>query len=240
MMVGILFWALIVQQPHDATFCVQRLTDHLGGQARWDRLRYLRFDFAVERHGREVSRHRHLWDKWTGRYRVEGKNRQGQHYRILFTNVVQKKGRVMIDGTEIAADSASKFLDYGHARFINDTYWLAMPWKLNDPGVQVAHTTDADRCILTLTFQKVGLTPGDTYYVIADASTGQLRGWKYKLEDGEEGDFDWTGWVEKGGLQWSEVKRSRDSTSIIRTDRIATFDALSDSCFTAFDYPFPQ
>jgi len=159
---------------------------------------------------------------------------------MLFADVNQKKGRVMIHGNEILTDSISKFLDYGNARFINDTYWLAMPWKLNDPGVHLTHVTNSGDCVLTLTFDNVGLTPGDTYYVIADASSGQLKGWKYKLEDGEEDEFDWSGWIESGGVRLSEVKTSRDSKTIIRTDRIKTFESVPDDCFTSFDAAFPQ
>jgi hypothetical protein len=239
-MIAIWILVLFYQEEHDAAFCVKRVTDVLGTQERWNAVRYICFDFAVERGGVEVSRHRHLWDKWTGRYRVEGKNRQGQKYQMAFDNVNRKKGRVRIEGREITSDSLSKFLDYGYARFINDTYWLAMPWKLNDPGVRLDHSTKSGRCIIKMTFDRVGLTPGDTYWVVADSAGGQLFGWKFKLEDGEEGDFDWTGWKSVGGLRLSEVKTSRDRQTVIRTEHIQIFDSLSDELFLSFDTPLPQ
>lgn len=239
-MIAVWLMFFFLQDGHDAAFCVKRMTDVLGTQERWNAVRYVRFDFAVERGGVETSRHRHLWDKWTGRYRVEGKNRLGQNYQMVFDNVNQKKGRARIDGREIISDSLSKFLDYGYARFINDTYWLAMPWKLNDPGVHLDHSRKPGMCIIRMTFDRVGLTPGDTYWVVVDSADGQLLGWRYKLEDGEEGDFDWSGWKDVGGLRLSEVKTSRDQQMVIRTERIQLFDSLSDELFRSFDTSLPQ
>lgn len=239
-MIAILIMAVFLQDGHDAAFCVKRVTDAMGTQERWNALRYIRFDFAVERGGVEVSRHHHLWDKWTGRYRVEGMNRQGQTYQILFDDVNAKTGRVRINYNDIAVDSMKKFLDYGYARYINDTYWLAMPWKLNDPGVHLDHSTESGRCVIQMTFDRVGLTPGDTYRVIVDSASGQLLGWKFKLEDGEEGDFDWSGWVEREGLKFSEIKISRHDATAIRTMNIKIFNEMPDDPFTSFDAKLPQ
>jgi hypothetical protein len=56
-----------------------------------------------------------------------------------------------------------------YATFINDMYWLFMPWKWMDMGVNLKYlgqkplgqeTYD----VVQLTFGKVGLTPGDMYH----------------------------------------------------------------------------
>ena len=48
----------------------------MGGEAAWNETRFLRFDFAVEHGGKTVASRDHIWDKWTGRYRLEGKTRR--------------------------------------------------------------------------------------------------------------------------------------------------------------------
>src|SRR4051794_18714343 len=65
----------------------QPVLDHLqqalGGKQAWDNTHYLRFSFA--------GRRTHWWDKWSGRHRLEGQTKEGQHYVVL-ENVNTKEG----------------------------------------------------------------------------------------------------------------------------------------------------
>ncbi|HEX9189063.1 MAG TPA: hypothetical protein VGB87_18435, partial [Vicinamibacteria bacterium] len=61
-----------------AVAVADRVMQALGGEAAWKATRYLRFDFAVDRGGKTVMRRAHWWDKWTGRYRVEGQDKDGR------------------------------------------------------------------------------------------------------------------------------------------------------------------
>ena len=67
----------------------------LGGQENWDRARYLRFDFVVKREGKIVSTVKHLWDRYTGRYRLEGKTREKGDYVVLFEDINAKQGQAL-------------------------------------------------------------------------------------------------------------------------------------------------
>ena len=49
-----------------------QVMEALGGEAAWRKIRFLRFDFAVETAGKIAMSRSHYWDKWTGRHRVEG------------------------------------------------------------------------------------------------------------------------------------------------------------------------
>ena len=69
----------------------------LGGDAAWEKARYFRFDFVVEVTGKPPRSYRHWWDRLTGRYRVEGTNKEGQALVILF-NVNDRTGRAWVDG----------------------------------------------------------------------------------------------------------------------------------------------
>src|SRR5882672_2257837 len=61
-----------------------RLMKALGGKENWEKARYLRFDFVVEQKGKVVGDFKHLWDRYTGRYRVQGSTDKGQSYTVLF------------------------------------------------------------------------------------------------------------------------------------------------------------
>jgi hypothetical protein len=69
----------------------ERVMQALGGEAAWNATRYLRFDFAVDRGGKTLMRRAHTWDKWTGRYRVEGKDKDGRD-TVIVMNINSKEG----------------------------------------------------------------------------------------------------------------------------------------------------
>src|SRR3954468_18200540 len=72
---------------------VDHLTQALGGKPAWDNTHYLRFTFA--------GRRTHWWDKWSGRHRLEGQTKEGQHYVVL-ENVNTKEGKAWLDGKPLA------------------------------------------------------------------------------------------------------------------------------------------
>jgi hypothetical protein len=77
------------------------------------------------------------------------------------------------------------FYEKGKALWINDSYWLVMPWKLQDPGVnltyvkteQLSNGTTAD--ILQLTFNAVGVTPENKYWLYVDKEDHLIKQWAY-------------------------------------------------------------
>ena len=75
-----------------------------------------------------------------------------------------------------------------YGRFINDSYWLLMPLKMQDPGVNLDYDGEATRDgetydVIKLTFDHVGLTPGDTYWVFVNRKTHLVDRWEYILQD---------------------------------------------------------
>ena len=70
----------------------------------------------------------------------------------------------MVDETEL-----KEALDNAYAAWINDSYWVVMPYKLQDPGVKLTYTREdktedgKDAHVLTMTFDSVGLTPQNKY-----------------------------------------------------------------------------
>ena len=176
----------------------------LGGTEAWNKTRYLRFDFAVDRDGKTVMRRAHTWDKWTGRYRLEATTREGDPYLVLL-NIGSKDGRAWLKGSELQGDEARKYLEQGYAAWVNDTYWLLMPYKMKDPGVALALDGEATKGgetwdKLRLTFDNVGLTPKDKYWAYVSRKTGLVDRWDYVLkgESKPPTTFTWQNWKKYG------------------------------------------
>ena len=193
----------------------------LGGKDAWNATHYLRFDFAVEHGGRTIVNRAHTWDKWTGRYRLEAKTKSGDPY-VALLNVNTKEGTVFLKGRKLEGPEARKYLDEAYGIWVNDTYWLIMPYKMRDPGVILRMDGEAkeggatyDR--VSLTFEGVGLTPKDHYTAFINRSTHLMDRWEFVLQ-GEKPPpvpFDWRNWRRYGKVMLSNEKVSpRDGTRI--------------------------
>jgi len=222
----------------------------MGGQKALDAIQYLRFDFVVRVKGKEASRHRHLWDKWHGRYRLEGRLRDGKSYCIAFADINRKSGWAYIDGKKVDGDDERTRLTYGYRRFINDTYWLLMPWKLKDPGVNLTYegvqkdsATQKDFDVVHLTFDHVGLTPKDHYWAFINSSTHLMERWKFSLPQdsgaAETGDYYWKEWQDVGSVRFAFDKMAADGEDEIRTENVQEFRTVNDSVFADPNFPLP-
>jgi len=172
------------QTTPNADSVARRALDVMAGPA-WEKARYLAFTFNVEREGKIAASYAQAWDRFTGDYRVSGKNREGKDVLVIM-NINTKQGKAWVDGTEVADPKDQ--LTFGYRRFINDTYWLLMGFKTFDPGVTreyAGEKTDAAGHIhdlVKLSFDKVGLTPGDVYWMWVNRDTGLVDEWHMKLE----------------------------------------------------------
>src|SRR5262249_23041152 len=129
-----------------------QMLEALGGQAAWDNTHFLHWTFA----GRRV----HTWDKWTGQHRVEGEDKEHHKY-VVIENINTHEGKAWLDGKPVTGDALKPMLENAYGAWVNDTYWLLMPYKLKDPGVHLTYageeTVDGqpyDK--LHLSFGKVG------------------------------------------------------------------------------------
>ncbi len=182
----------------------------MGGRENFDAARMLTFRFTVVREGKTLVDRLHRWDRWTGRYRLDTVTREGDPLQVLM-NVNDKKGRVWIAGNEVAGDEAASYVDHAYAQYINDMYWLLMPWKWLDDGVNLSYDGAAVRDSTTydvvgLTFGSgVGLTSNDHYWAFVNPRTHLMERWEFILqkEDGSPGDgppsvFAWRDWKNVG------------------------------------------
>lgn len=221
-----------------------RITEATGGPDVWAALPALRFDFVVERGGAEAFRARHLWDKATGRYRVEWPGGEDSTYVALFDvdtlDLAEPVGRVFLNGRPPGSALGRELMTEAYERYINDAYWLLAPLKLFDGGVRRAlapDSADARTDVLALSFEGVGMTPGDRYWLRADRATGRLVGWSFLLQDSTAGRYAWTDEAAletpAGPLRLMTRKAPGDGTSTILTPVLPvpplTDDLFSDS-----------
>ncbi|HEX2252909.1 MAG TPA: hypothetical protein VHQ65_06560 [Thermoanaerobaculia bacterium] len=176
----------------------QRVLEAMGGRQGWEQVRWLRFGFA--------GRRTHLWDLSTGRHRVEGTTPEGEPY-VVIHDLDTRQGRAWSGGEPATGEALSELLEGAWGAWVNDTYWLLMPWKLRDPGVLLTHegTRELDgrpHEVLHLRFESVGLTPGDRYWVFVDPQTDLVAAWEYILEgqpaQGPATRWRWEGWQQHG------------------------------------------
>jgi hypothetical protein len=210
----------------------------LGGQKAWEGTRFLRFDFAVDREGKAIVSRAHTWDKWTGRYRLEGLTKEGDPYVVLM-NLNTKEGDAWRKGKKLAGEERKKELEDAFAVWTNDTYWLLMPYKLHDAGCKLALAGEEKKGgkawdKLFLTFDNVGLTPKDKYWVYVNRETGLVDKWDFVLkgENKPPSTFTWEGWKSYGKIQLANDHVSAKDKVRIHHPVLDTPAVVADAVFT--------
>jgi hypothetical protein len=215
--------------PDRAVAIADQVMEGLGGKARWDQLRYLRWTFQASVNDTLRPARRHAWDKHTGWHRVEGTTRSGQAF-VYIENLGDSTGMAWVNGTPIEGDSLRKLMNTAHAYWINDSYWFLMPYKLRDPGVNLVYdgeskdSTGAVRDKLALSFANVGMTPGDRYWVYVDRASHRVVGWEHLLQGAEPPPVPWTweGWEEHDGLWFPTAHRNLTANRFLYTREVET------------------
>ncbi len=234
-----------------AAAVVDEMMKAMGGPEAWERARYLRFDWVVERESQQIAYVRHLWDRYEGRYRVEWTTREGVKLAVLF-NVNTRAGKVLVNGEPARDEDEQKYLDAAYQRFINDSYWLLMPWKLKDPGVNLEYAGQTEAGgekydLLHVSFGQVGLTPGDQYWAYINRRTHLMDRWAYFLQDEREKKgapaldkgtpWEWSDWRDAGGGLRLACERTRVNARIY-FPTVKVLASVEPGVFDSFEVPF--
>jgi hypothetical protein len=219
-----------------ATAVVKAMIDAMGGTSAWDHARYFHFDFTVVRSGKKVASFSHSWDRWTGRYRVEGEDAHGVPWKAWF-NVNTREGDYWVNGARTEGEARAKGLEDAYGRFINDTYWLLAPWKIFDPGVHLEYVgevkDDRGRACdeIKLSFDNVGLTPKDVYWMDVDKSSHLMDEWKFVLNGGTDPPtlVEWNDWRKFGGISLSVSKPILGKPAEIRFENLQVSETPDDA-----------
>jgi len=216
----------------EAQALVARVMEALGGEKAWEATRYLHFRFA--------GRRTHWWDRYTGRHRLEGTNQEGQSYLVLHdVDDRGETGRAWVEGEPAKGEAATELVKNAYAAWINDTYWLLAPYKLRDPWVTLSY--DGRETVngvtydkLHLSFEGVGLTPGDQYWMYVHPETGLVDRWAYVLESQQPPPtaWEWKGWRRYGpGILLADQRVQPEGGRELPLAPIEVPDELPDAVF---------
>ncbi len=223
-------------EPHrdaKADEVAHTMMNAMGGEKAWYAAHFLRFDFIVNAGGKIVENRSHLWDKMTGRYRLEDKTKDGKPRVVLFS-INDRHGETYVDGKKVEGAAGAKAVKDAYEAFINDMYWLAMPWKWLDAGVNLKYMGpktlgNESGEVVRLTFDHVGLTPGDRYDAFVSSQSHLMTHWDFKLQSGDKGSFDWQ-YVDAGGVKLAKTHPG-DKVSIDMGD-VRVLDKVDDAVFS--------
>jgi hypothetical protein len=126
-------------------------------------------------------------------------------------------------------------VDDAYASYINDSLWLCMPWKWFATDVNLKYLSPqkhggetAD--VVELTFNHVGLTPGDMYHAFISQKSHLMDYWEYTLQSKEKVAWDWQNGDYKGVKLASNHVR-RDHKETIDMGDVRILDAVEDAVF---------
>jgi hypothetical protein len=148
------------------------------------------FRFVVIDQGARVFAADHHWDLAHGRARITWTSRDQKKYDALL-DVGARSAEGTIDGVPARGDAQKELSEKAYARYINDTYWLMLPLKLFDPGTKLELEAPREIAgekheVLKLSFDGVGLTPGDVYWLFVNREANRIVRWEMLLEGSKE------------------------------------------------------
>ena len=208
----------------------------MGGRKAWDNTHLIAWNFFGAR--------KLIWDKWTGNVRVDNLKDD----QTVLLNINNDKGRVFRNGAELTEpDSVAKYVKQAKGAWINDSYWLLMPFKLKDSGVTLKYLGEEPTAdnkpadMLQMTFKNVGNTPDNRYKIWVDKPSHLVTQWAYypKATDAQPRfTLPWIDYQKHGDILLSGERGERDLTDIM------VFSGLPGEVFSDFARPdlsrYPQ
>lgn len=201
----------------------------MGGRENWDNTKYLKWNFFGKR--------LHYWNKETGDIRIEVLNSDA----VILMNINTLEGKVLLGDVEpTKSDSLDKYLELGKEMWVNDSYWMFMPFKLKDGGVTLKSKqkrimlNNEYAHALELTFRGVGKTPDNKYIIYVDTYDYKVKQWDfYPTPTIKQPAFvtTWDNYLQYGNIQLADTRSTDTFTDI------AVFDVLPQTVFTSFDKP---
>lgn len=200
----------------------------MGGRKNWDETRFISWNF--------FGRRNLFWDKDQGNVRIESI----PDSIIYLVNIHDLKGRVQVKGQELTEpDSLKKMLKRAQSFWINDSYWLVMPFKLKDTGVTLKYlgedtTATGLKCnVLELTFENVGDTPQNKYRIYVDLKDNLVKQWAYYKEAAQDSPtqiWPWDNYKRYGSILLSADRSDNKGPRAVRVDK-----KLPPELFTSFE-----
>jgi hypothetical protein len=131
----------------------------------------------------------------------EGKVRMAwEDFTVLLDTRAQQAIEVLEDGKAVDGAAREEAVSYAWSNFNNDSFWVAAPFKVMDPGTVRTLVEKDGKQQLLVTYQQGGTTPNDSYLWTVDDQHFPIS---YKMWvsivplDGVEAT--WNDWYETSG-----------------------------------------
>lgn len=152
-----------------------QVVEAVGGRQNWEDTRLIKWNFFGSR--------KLAWDKQTGDVRIDYLKED----LAILLNIHTMEGKAMRNDTLFTKGHPehNSLMEKGNSVWINDAYWLVLPFKLKDTGVTLKYMgTDNSQAgesseVLQLTYKNVGRTPDNKYLVYVDQQTNLINQWDY-------------------------------------------------------------
>lgn len=199
----------------------------MGGRENWEKTRFISWSFS--------GRRNLVWDKQDGRVRIDVPEESITYLLNLGTG----QGKVKLRNHEVTqADSLKRHLQQARGIWINDSYWLIMPFKIKDSGVTLRYLGEdkmmnGGKCnVLDLIFTQKGKEPQSRYRVYVDLADNLVKQWSYyKNADQDSATFTrpWDNYKKYGNILLSADRSDGSGPRNVKVD-----EDLPDTAFTEF------
>jgi hypothetical protein len=156
----------------NAQALADRVMAQMGGYDAWNKARFIGWDFFGDQY--------QVWDKYTGDFRWQ----KGD--LVATYNLNTKAGHAYRAGQDISGtEEGKKLLDKMYGTWVNNSWWLVMPFKLKDSGVTLTSRgagkmmDGTAAAVLNMTFKNVGVTPDNKYELLVNPKTSLIEEWAY-------------------------------------------------------------
>lgn len=198
-----------------------------GGRYAWDKTRFIRWRFFGKRDL--------IWDKKEEKVRIDFLDKDLK----IRLNLKDMTGSVQINGvTHNEPDSLKKYLNRGKSTWINDSYWLVMPFKMKDSGVTLKYLGKKENKLgvtceaVKMTFKAVGDTPNNAYVVYISPSSWLITQWDYYENTNDAAPKMSTPWQDYRGVGHIMLAVSRGEGRDLTP--LGVYQNMPDSIFTSF------
>jgi len=147
--------------------------EKMGGRQAWDAVEMIEWNFFGSR--------KHVWNKTANAVKINAL----RDSMIIDLDMNDMTGDVAYYEGKVTKLDTTQALARAEGWWINDSYWLVMPFKLKDSGVTlkyVGRDSTANGLIgdkLSLTFDGVGRTPQNKYEVIVTDEKRLVEEWRF-------------------------------------------------------------
>ncbi|MFI5171038.1 MAG: hypothetical protein ACHQFW_01540 [Chitinophagales bacterium] len=145
----------------------------MGGECAFNETNYIGWTF--------FDRRKLVWDKVNNRIRIDYLTKP----MTIIASLTGDDVKLFMNNVEVTQpDSLKKYGQKAKMVWANDSYWLLMPFKLLDEGVNLRYLgdsliEDSNNSIIELTFDNVGFTPENKYLIYIDKTTHLVSRWSF-------------------------------------------------------------